>query len=61
MKIKIKDLTAEDCKRICDGKKCENCPLNFDNSVVCMADLKDIDVKELEARQEQVINLYIQK
>ena len=62
MKKKIKDLTAEECKRICDAKKeCEKCPLNIDNSAVCMAELKNIDVKDLEARQERIVHIYASK
>lgn len=62
MKKKIKDLTAEECERICDTKKvCENCPLNFDNSAICMIDLKDIDTKDLKARQEQEIDIYFKE
>lgn len=63
MKKKIKDLTAEDCKRICDAKKeCEKCPLNInDNLAVCMAELKNVDVKDLEVRQERIVHIYASK
>lgn len=56
MKKKIRDLTDNELKIICNGV-CENCPLNVPNFPICMAELKDIDTKDLKARQEQEIDI----
>lgn len=59
---KCEGLTTEECRRICDTRKvCEKCPLNIDNSAMCMADLKNVNVKKIKALQEQEVETYIQK
>ena len=38
MKKKIKDLTYEEAKKVCDKNKCFKCPLNFAQDL-CFIDL----------------------
>ena len=35
LKKKIKDLTLEECKKICKSKHCKECPLSFGESFLC--------------------------
>ena len=62
MRKKIKNLSDNDCKRICESRpNCDTCPLNIENSNFCMADLRKINVKELKAQQEVSVNVFLPK
>lgn len=59
MKKKIKDLTDNECKKICESSNgvCENCPLDVPNFPICMADLKNIDIKEITKKLSEEVSL----
>ena len=59
MKKKIKDITDIEAKIICERSNgvCENCPLEVSNFPICMADLKNINIKEITKKLSEEVSL----
>lgn len=41
MKKKIKDLTIKDCRHICAGKRCSQCPLYYGDGYCRLGELEN--------------------
>lgn len=46
MKKKIKDLTLEECRNICFGKRCPQCPLYYGNGLCRLFEIINTNQRE---------------